>query len=75
MMIWTTNMKTMNMKTIFNMVYRHVRTDKPYLKLFESKIKIGGVWSPCVIYLCLYINKDGMIWVRESEDFKQNFIK
>ena len=55
------------------MIYKHIRNNKPYLKLLNTKIKINGVWVKGVIYLCLYINKEGMIWVRTEEDFKKEF--
>jgi hypothetical protein len=54
-------------------IYRHLKTNKPYLKVLKSKAKINGIWSPCIIYLCLYWNKDGMLWVRLEDDFNQNF--
>ena len=54
-------------------IYRHLKNKKPYLSLFKTQIKLDGNWSPCIIYMCLYWNKDGMIWVRKEEDFNQNF--
>jgi hypothetical protein len=55
------------------MIVRHLKNKKYYIKLFNSKIKSNGVWKNCVIYLCLYFNKDNMIWVRYEEDFNKNF--
>lgn len=55
------------------MIYRHIKTNKPYIKLKNTKIKINGIWETAIIYMCLYWNKDGMIWVRLENDFKQNF--
>ena len=52
---------------------KHNKTNKTYLKLFTTKVKIGGLWVPAIIYVCLYWNKDGMIWVRTKKDFEQNF--
>ena len=49
--------------------------DKPYFIVTESKMKIEGVWYPCIIYQCLYENPDGMIWVRKTEDFFELFKK
>jgi hypothetical protein len=54
-------------------IYRHLNNGKPYLKLVKSKVKIEGEWKEAIIYLCLYLNKDGMIWVRTIEDFEHNF--
>ena len=54
-------------------IYRHIKTNKPYLKLKTTKIKIDGIWTDGIVYLCLYRNLDGMIWVRTQEDFKNNF--
>lgn len=54
-------------------IYRHKKTNKPYLKIKSTKVKINGVWTDSTIYLCLYLNSDGMIWVRTEEDFKNNF--
>jgi hypothetical protein len=55
------------------MIVRHLKNRKLYLKLFKSKIKRENVWENCVIYLCLYFNKDGMLWVRYTDDFNENF--
>lgn len=54
-------------------IYKYKKTNKPYLKLCESNIKINGLWVKTIIYLCLYWNKDGMIWVRTKSDFFENF--
>lgn len=55
------------------MIFRHIKTNKPYLKIKNTKIKINGVWENAIIYMCLYSNKDGMFWVRLENDFKENF--
>lgn len=47
--------------------------DKPYRIIQESKVKIEGVWYPCIIYECLYENPEGMVWVRPKESFFQLF--
>jgi len=47
--------------------------DKPYKILYESKIKIGGTWIDVIVYECQYENSDGMIWVREREEFFKLF--
>ncbi len=52
---------------------KHLKTLKPYIKLWSTKVKINGVWIPAVIYMCLYYNKDGIIWVMTKEDFENNF--
>lgn len=57
------------------MIYRHIKTNKPYLKIKSSKVKIDGIWVDAVIYMCLYWNSDGMFWVRTKEDFNKNFSK
>lgn len=54
-------------------IYRNNKNKKPYLKLFKTKTKINGQWENSIVYLCLYLNKDGMIWVRTIEDFNKNF--
>jgi len=47
--------------------------DKPYKILYESKIKISEIWIDCIIYECLYENPEGMIWVREKNQFFKLF--
>ncbi len=47
--------------------------ERPYKILHESKIKIGGTWIDVIVYQCLYENPDGMIWVREKEEFFKLF--
>jgi len=47
--------------------------DKPYIILHESKYKDKGVWKEVIIYMCLYPNPDGDIWVREKEEFFKLF--
>lgn len=49
--------------------------ERPYKIIHESKIKIGGTWIDVVVYECLYENKDGMVWVREKEEFFKLFTK
>jgi hypothetical protein len=46
---------------------------KPYKILYQSKIKFGGTWIDVVVYECQYDNPDGMIWVREREEFFKLF--
>jgi hypothetical protein len=46
---------------------------KEYSFVQDSKIKIGEIWIPVVIYKCEYINPDGEIWVREAEQFSELF--
>ena len=53
-------------------IYKH-KNGKKYIKLLQTKIKNNGVWEDCVIYMCLYWNKDKMIWVRFINDFNENF--
>lgn len=47
--------------------------DKPYEVLSDTSIKIGDEWIPGIIYICLYENKDGMVWVRTKEEFNKLF--
>lgn len=47
--------------------------DKPYQILTESKIKIGDTWEDVIIYKCLYLNIDGMLWVRFKKEFEEKF--
>lgn len=54
-------------------VVKHNKSGKKYLRLWNTKIKKDGVWLEGIIYLCLYYNKDGMIWVRFKDDFENNF--
>lgn len=53
--------------------YRHIKTNKPYIKVLSTKVKTQGVWIEAIVYMCLYLNKDGMFWVRLVDDFKNNF--
>ena len=46
---------------------------KKYLKLMNIKIKKDDQWLDGVLYLCLYFNRDGMLWVRFKDDFEKNF--
>lgn len=48
---------------------------KPYAFHSKTKIKINGERIDGVIYLCLYENPDGMIWVRTEEEFFRFFKK
>ena len=48
---------------------------KQYRIFAESKMKIDGEWIDCIIYQTLYFNKDGWIWVRNSEEFFKLFKK
>ena len=41
-----------------------------YKVIYISKMKIGQVWLPCVIYQSY---KDKKIWVREHGDFFEKF--
>ena len=56
-------------------MYRHIKTNKPYFILKRTKVKIDGIWKDAIVYVCLYFNKDGMVWVRLKEDFELNFKK
>ncbi len=46
---------------------------KPYQVLTRSKIKMHGDWWDVVIYKCLYVNPDGILWVRFAEEFEELF--
>lgn len=43
--------------------------NRPYKILTESKIKLHGEWQDVTIYICLYDNEDGSIWVRPSGEY------
>lgn len=49
--------------------------NKRYLKLFNTKIKIDGIWVDGIIYLALYKNTDGYLYVRTKDNFNKTFIK
>ena len=46
---------------------------KQYNLLLETKIKIDDEWVDGIIYMCLYYNPDGMVWVRTKEEFFEKF--
>ena len=54
-------------------IYRNRKNQKLYAKITRTKIKIADVWTDGVIYLCLYLNGDGMVWVRTVDNFNDNF--
>jgi hypothetical protein len=56
-------------------IYTHYRNKKKYLIIARPKIRIQstGDWIPGVLYMCLYWNKEGMLWIRSEEDFKSHF--
>ena len=54
-------------------IYKHNRNGKSYFLIATARIKHDGEWIPCVIYMCLYRNPDGMFWVRHLHDFNTNF--
>ena len=47
--------------------------NRPYKILQETAIKEGGEWVPVVIYICLYDNSDGKIWIRKTDEFDKKF--
>lgn len=47
--------------------------DKPYQLVHMTKIKLNGIWQEAVLYKCLYVNPNGMLWVRLKDDFFNNF--
>ncbi len=47
--------------------------EKKYKLISSTKIKIDGEWVEGIIYMCLYNNPDGLIWVRTKEDFFEKF--
>ena len=49
--------------------------NKRYLKLFNTKIKLDNVWVDGIIYLALYKNKDGYLYVRTKDNFNKTFVK
>lgn len=52
---------------------RYIFKEKFYKILYESKIKLGGIWIDAIIYECQYENPDGMVWVRTKEEFFRLF--
>lgn len=56
-------------------IHRHNRNGKKYLSVKSTKIRIEstGEWVDGVIYICLYLNREGMVWVRTKQDFDLNF--
>jgi len=57
------------------MIYRHKKNKKLYLVLLKTQTKLVGKWWPAIIYMCLYWNKDGMIWCRPEWNFNEDFEK
>lgn len=57
------------------MIYRHKTNNKLYLRLLNLQIKLDGTWVDATLYMCLYYNRKGMLWVRVKEDFNNNFRK
>lgn len=47
--------------------------NKPYKIFTETKVKINGVWVDAIIYQTLYVNKDGVFWVRTKQEFFELF--
>ena len=45
----------------------------PYRIFSETKIKIDGIWVDAIIYQTLYINEDGVFWVRTKKEFFELF--
>jgi len=52
--------------------YRHLKKKGEYKVLHESKMKIGQIWIDCIVYQSVI---DGRVWVREKNDFSENFEK
>ncbi len=52
--------------------YKHLKKIGEYKVLHEAKMKIGQIWIDCVVYQSLI---DGRVWVREKNDFSENFKK
>ncbi len=46
---------------------------KSYRLLQSTKIKIDGEWVDGIIYMCLYKNPDGLIYVRTKKEFFEKF--
>ena len=45
----------------------------PYRIFSETKVKIDGIWIDAIIYQALYVNKDGIFWVRTKKEFFELF--
>jgi hypothetical protein len=49
---------------------------KQYCILAHSKFKsidLDLIWIDCVVYMCLYDNPDGLVWVRPAKEFYELF--
>lgn len=55
------------------LIYRNRKNQKLYIRLTRTKIDINSVWVAGVIYMCLYFNKEGMIWTRTEDNFEEKF--
>ena len=44
-----------------------------YLVIAKLKLKDRFNWTPVIIYMCLYINRDGMFWIRHEKQFNEKF--
>lgn len=52
---------------------KYTYKNKPYMVLYETKMKISELWVNCIVYQCLYYNPDGGVWVRERQQFLKLF--
>jgi hypothetical protein len=52
---------------------RYIYKGNLYTIFITTKMKVNGVWMPCVVYQTLYDNPDGEFWVRSAEEFYQLF--
>lgn len=53
----------------------YILKERPYRILHQAKMKdeTTGDWIPCIIYMTLYDNPDGTIWVRSVKEFYLKF--
>jgi len=71
--IWDAKIQTHIKKAIADHKTKYHYKNKPYKIFTETKVKINGEWIDCTIYLTLYDNEDGWIWVRTTDEFTNLF--
>lgn len=49
--------------------------DKPYEVLSTAKTKIDGEWIHSIVYVSLYNNEDGEVWVKTEKDEEWELFK
>ena len=51
------------------MIYRHIQTNKKYIRLLNCKVKFIGIWIDAIIYMSLNFK----LYVRTKSDFHDKF--